>query len=735
MQSNQSFWTKPTLLFAVFLLSTLSLTACDSGSDSSAQQARQDRPARTAPVQRANPLDSDWSSPYHVPPFHQVQPNHLPAALEQAIEKAGQTISEIAAQSAPASFENTVLALEQAEQPVLRIARLWYGLAAVSDDDELDRIEPGLNELLARHRSRLIGSTALFERIEEIRHAIPDRPFTEEQLRLVDQTWKHFRRAGAHLDDDSRKTLADLDRQLAKLDQAWASVRREARHPAELYIDQRSELEGMPDSLLTLAERTALDLGHDGGWSFTLHAHSFYPFMRYATSREHRRELYQLWKYRYEQLDRTRQDPDRLIGKMANLRAQRAALLGFDSHLDYMLDDASITRGQLDELLEELTAASRAKAAGELEKIRRLAAEDGVDDELREWDWWHYRQRLSEDELDTEPGELRQWFMPEQVLDGMLILADRLWGLTFRQRPELPSWHIDATPYEVIDRDGTTLGIVYFDTTHRLGKLGGAWTSHYRVQHYADAKRQTPVVAIVANMPPPAAGQPSGLSADQVETLFHEFGHAMHSLLSDVHHPALAGTNVPPDFVEFPAMLLEHWALAPELLSLYARGHESGDFISNRAIEILHQRRRLSAGLEMLEFIAAIKLDLELHGASEGRVPNIEIAERQVRSDLELPRMLSPRHHGNGLVDIFANRRSGADFNTLWSRLLAADAFAAFRELGAFDSQLAESLRIEIFSRGNARSPEVSWRKFRGRAPTAEFLLEESGLSLPEQGD
>src|SRR5690625_5175656 len=180
MQSNQSFWTKPTLLFAVFLLSTLSLTACDSGSDSAAQQSRQDRRARTAPVQRANPLDSDWSSPYHVPPFHQVQPNHLPAALEQAIEKAGQTISEIAAQSAPASFENTVLALEQAEQPVLRIARLWYGLAAVSDDDELDRIEPGLNELLARHRSRLIGSTALFERIEEIRHAIPDRPRSEE---------------------------------------------------------------------------------------------------------------------------------------------------------------------------------------------------------------------------------------------------------------------------------------------------------------------------------------------------------------------------------------------------------------------------------------------------------------------------------------------------------------------------------------------------------------------------
>lgn len=719
-------------MLAVFLLPALFLAACDSDGDSS-ERPRPDRPTQAAAVQRSNPLDSAWTTPYHVPPFHQIQPHHLTSALKQAVEKAARDINKIASQPEPATFENTILALEHAQKPVLRIARLWYGLNAVSDDKELNSSEPGLNELLSRHRMHLAESAALFERIEKIRHTIPDRPMTEEELRLVDQTWQHFRRAGAHLDDTKRKTLADLDRQLAELDQLWATLRREARHPAELYIDEHSELEGMPDSLLTLAERTALDLGHNGGWSFTLHAHSFYPFMRYATGREHRRELYQLWKYRYEQLDRTRQDPDELVEEMAELRAQRAALLGFDSHLDYMLNDASITRDQLDGLLEKLTAASRTKAAGELEKIRRLAAEDGVDDELREWDWWYYRQRLSENELDTEPGELRQWFMPEQVLDGMLVLADRLWGLTFRQRPELPSWHIDATPYEVIDRDGTTLGILYFDTTHRPGKLGGAWTSHYRVQHYADGKRQTPVVAIVANMPPPAAGQPSGLSADQVETLFHEFGHAMHSLLSDVHHSALAGTNVPPDFVEFPAMLLEHWALAPELLSLYARGHESGNFISDRAIEILHQRRHLSAGLEMLEFIAAIKLDLKLHGASEGQVPDIGTAERQVRSELELPRMLSPRHHGNGLADIFANRRSGADFNTLWSRLLAADAFAAFRELGAFDSQLAESLRTEIFSRGNARSPEVSWRKFRGRAPRPEFLLEESGLPLPEQ--
>jgi peptidyl-dipeptidase Dcp len=331
-----------------------------------------------------------------------------------------------------------------------------------------------------------------------------------------------------------------------------------------------------------------------------------------------------------------------------------------------------------------------------------------------------------------EESSMREYFEISRVRDGLFMLANKLWGLTFERRRDLPSWHMTTSAFEVRDADGSTLGVLYFDPIHRRGKLGGGWTSSYRVQHYREGKRIDPVTAVVTNVSPAAAKMPALLSTEQVRTLSHEFGHALHNLLSEVEHSALAGTNVPTDFVEFPALLLERLMLAPGMLGNYARHHRTGEALDDRSVEALQAQGALTAGLETLELLAAIELDLSLHGAPAGQVPDLETAERRVREKLDLPDFISPRHHGGGLASLFASQRSGGDFRTLWSRMLAADAFDAFEAAGLTDRELADRLREQILSRGNARDPAESWRAFRGRAPDVRFLLGDLGLAVDQ---
>lgn len=676
-----------------------------------------------------NPIEEAGNAPFGVPPFHGIRPEHFLSAIEPALERAHDRIAEITANDAPPDFENTILALEAAGRDVARIARLWYGLAAVDGEMASDAQGSELTQLLAEHERRVLHDRALFARIEQVRGSARADGLNQQDRRLVEEVWHRFRRAGAQLDEAGREELAELDRRIAELDHRYAQLRRSATHRHEILFDSDERLGDLPASVVGLARQSARDRGHRGKWAFTLHAHSFYPFMRHFPGRDERRELYRAWMTRYDDLRRQDEDLGRLIERMAELRAERAGLLGFESHLDYLLDDATLADRQvLEDLLDRVASAAREKAVEEVERLTELAGEDGIDGELQPWDWWYYRERLIESRMQFDRSGLRESFEIGQVRDGLFNLANRLWGLTFHRRNELPVWHMDVSAFEVRDAAGSTLGVVYLDPIHRRGKRGGAWTSHYRLQHREDGQRVSPVTAIVSNVPPPAANMPALLSPEQVRTLFHEFGHALHSLVSDVDHAALAGTNVPPDFVEFPALLMEKWALEPQILRNYARHHETGALLDEEAMRALQQRREATAGLEALELVAAIELDLALHGAAAGNVPELETAEDNVREKLDLPAMISPRHHGGGLASLFADRRSGGDFRTLWSQLLAADAFAAFEQAGLTNRELADRLRREILSRGNSRDPMASWQAFRGRPPETRFLLFDLGL-------
>lgn len=703
------------------------LISCDQAPEE-AEPAPDPDTSRDQPT-ASNPLLNRYLTPFGAPPFHELNADHFLPALESAIEDHHTAIEEIVNEPAEPDFENTVAALERSSAELSRIARTFFGLISVSPNPDFQTVAPEFSARLSARNDAVLFNEALHERIEHVAENMEKFDLDEEQERLVELTRARFARAGAGLDSSDQERLETLNSNLAELHRTLAQALREATHDHELLIEDDARLNDLPESLVNLAARSARDRGHDQGWAFTLHTHSFYPFLRHFPGRESRREHYQAWSQRVEHRG-NQQPPAELMHRIALLRAERAELLGYDSHIDYLLADSTLgSRQQLREMLDRITEAAHERAENDLAQLQELAGADGLEGELRPWDWWYYRERLREQELDLSDAEVRNWFSLEQVRDGAFALANRLWGLTFRLRSDLPNWSPDVTSYEVRDAMGESLGVLYLDLVHRPEKQGGAWSSSFRAQHHSDGERVAPIVANIANFPPAAAGMPSMLSPEETRTLFHEFGHALHELFSDVRYASLAGSAVPGDFVEFPALLTERWALEPEVVRMYAYHHETGNLIDDETVQALQHESRLVSGLETLQYIAAIELDLALHGVGEDEVPELEEAEAAVAERLDLPEMLSPRHYGQGLAALFSAPREGGDYRSLWSEIMAADAFAAFEESTIMDREIIDRLRDEILRHGNARDPMESWQAFRGREPDIQYFLEARGLT------
>ncbi|QKK03096.1 MAG: M3 family metallopeptidase [Pseudomonadota bacterium] len=676
-----------------------------------------------------NPLDSRYLTPFETPPFHEIHPEHFLPALDEAISAATEASKSIASAPSKATFDNTIAALERASDDVNRIARTFYGLAAVSPDPQLHSMAEPVAARLAAFRNAVLQHKPLFDRVATVHDQLQSRDLTPEQRRLTERTHRQFLRSGARLPTEDQARLRRIEEELAELIERFERQRRQATHDHEFIVENPELLETLPNALVQLAQRSARDRGHTKGWVFTLHAHSLYPFLRHYPERSDRRQIYQAWLERFNAESQNSRLAE-LSRRIAEKRARRAELLGYSSHIDYELDGSMTSdRRMLRSLLDRLAEAARKRARDELLELRQLARADGIEAPLEPWDRWYYAERLRERELSFREADLRSWFVYDNVREGAFSVANRLWGLSFHPRSNLPVWHLDTEAFEVEDERGNHLGVLYVDALHRPGKQAGAWTSTYRPQHYDDNERVGPVAAIVGNFTPAPPGLPSLLTPDEARMLFHEMGHALHVLLSDVRHASLAGTSVPADFVEFPALLFEQWALAPEILRGYAYHHETGSVIGDDVVEALRASERLTSGIEMLEFLAAIELDLMLHDTDSGSVPDLAAAEAAVRERLGLPEVLSHRHYAGGVADLFAERQRSGDFQTLVARMLAHDAFAAFKSGSLIDRNLAERLRQEILARGNARPPAESWQAFRGRSPDPAYLLDviESG--------
>lgn len=676
-----------------------------------------------------NPLLGRYLTPFQTPPLHRTEPGDFLPALQQVIEQREALVDTIIGDEAPASFDNTTLALEMGSRELQLISRTFFSIVPVAEDPGYRELASEFAAKLTEHLNRVHFNARLFERIEAVRENVSDLADAEKR-RLVKVVHDRFVHAGSALDEDDRQTLLRTNRELAELERQLEASMNAATGRYELLLEDPARLQGLPEMLVNQAARNARERGHNQGWVITLHDHSLRPFLRHSPDRQLREELYTAWRERVDISSGNHQPPASLMEQIAGLRARRAQLHGYDSHIDYRLVFSGIgSLEQARELIEPLADAAREHLDDELRALRELARADGIEENLQPWDWWYYTERLRERELEIGEAAIREWFPLDQVREGAFALTNRLWGLSYHERTDLPMWHPEVQAFEVRDAMGEHLGVIYFDLRHRAGKYGGHWTSTFRASHRDEGDRVAPIVAGIANFPPATAGTPSLLSPDEVRILFGQLGQALHELFAEVGYPSLASSAAAGDFRQFPAQLMARWALEPDVLRIYAFHHETGSIISDEVLEALRRETRLTAGMETMQQLAAIELDLALHGGAE--VPGLAEAERSVIAAMNLPGTLSPRHYGDGLSVLFSSDATNDDLGRLWAELLAADVFAAFHETTVLDRELAGRLREEILSRGNAVEPLTAFRAFRGREPQIQHLLEARGLGTP----
>ena len=674
-----------------------------------------------------NPLLVEWSAPFGLPPFEAIKPEHYRPAYDAALRQHEAEIAEIAGNPSPPTFENTIDALELAGQVLNRVGGVFWNLSGTDSTEELREIERDLSPVLARHFAAISLNERLFARIAALYDNRRNLTLRGEQERLLELTYKSFVRTGARLEGTNRARFAEIAERLASLEMRFAQnvLADETNYVLGLNED---DLTGLPGDVKAAASQAARDRDLSEPFAVTLSRSSVEPFLSYGSRRDLREELFNAWIARGEHPGATDNRP--IISEILGLRRERAQLLGYRTFADYKLEPtmAGTPQAALD-LLDQVWAPARLKAAKEGQDLQRIADFEGANFKIGAHDWRYYAEKLRVREYDIDQGVLSAYFQLEKMIDAGFYCAERLFGLQFTTRPDLPVYHPEVRAFEVRDRDGRHLAIFYGDYYARSGKRSGAWMSNFRSQRKLGGDIR-PIVVNVMNFPKPRPGDAALLSPMDVLTLFHEFGHALHGMLSDVVYPSMSGTATPTDFVELPSQLFEHWAFEAEILRKFAVHHETGAPIPQDLIERFVTARNVNQGFATVEFCASAYVDFLLHARPDWP-PDVVAAEKEILANIRIPQEIAMRHRTPHFSHIFAGDQYAAGYYSyLWSEALDADGFAAFEESGdIFDPVVAERLRTYVYAAGNQRDPNDAYRLFRGRKPEFTALLRKKGLA------
>ncbi len=682
-------------------------------------------PAMPAPSS-SNPLLSEWRTPFGVPPFAEIEDAHFAPAFEVAMAEQKREIEAIRSSDEPPSFANTIEALERSGKTLTRIRKVFFGLNGAHSNDAIRELARDLAPRLSAHRDDILLDRRLFERVKAVHDQRLELGLDPEPSKLLEETYKDFARNGVNLDDESQVRLREINGRLAAFSQRFGQNLLAESRDFELHVTRRRDLGDLPEGLAAAAAAEARLLGHEDGWSFMPSRSSALPFLRFSPNRELRKRLFEAFVRRGGGgNDRdNRQD----LARIATLRFERARLLGYESHAEFILSDSlAESSDRVYELLDKLWPRALAVAEAERDALQAMMREEGSDDALEAWDWRYYAEKVRQTRCQLDEDALRPYFELSAVRDGAFQLAGRLFGLEFIELPGVPTWHDDQQAFEVKDADGRHVGVLYMDYFARESKRGGAWMNSLRSQCKVDGD-VSPVVTTVYNFTRPAGDSPALLSFAEAETVFHEFGHALHGLLSDVTYPSLSGTNVPRDFVEFPSQVIENWLSEPEVLRWVARHHETGEAIPDELIGRIKEAERFGQGFATIEYLAACYLDMAWHTLTE--VPDVEpeVFERREMERIGLIDEILPRYRSAYFRHIFAGGYSAGYYSYIWAAVLDSDGFEAFREAGLFDSDTAERLR-HLLSQGGSRHGMELYREFRGRDPEIEPLLKRRGLT------
>ena len=589
----------------------------------------------------------------------------------------------------------------------------------------MDALAVKISPILSSHNDSILLNTDLFNRIKNLHEQKESLGLTTEQARLLDETYKRFVRSGANLSDSEMKRLVDINSSLSTLSVKFDQNVLKETNGFSLVIENEDELEGLPEEEIRQAALLADSEGHNGKWVFKPTRVSMYPFLTYSTQRELREELYNSYIQRGD--NDNEYDNKSIIAEMLALRKEKAKLMGFDSHADYVLDNTMAkTTSRVDDLLEKIWNPGIAKAKSEADDMQNLIKEEGGNFELAAWDWWFYSEKIRQQKYNFTEEEVKPYFSEDKVLQGAFEVASKLFEITFIERDDLPKYRENIRSFEVLDKQKEVIGIFYTDFTLRPNKGGGAWMSTFRSQSKFDGK-EIPIVVNVCNFPPENEDGVSLLSFEQVETLFHEFGHGLHGLLSDANYPSLSGTSVTRDYVEFPSQMMENWAREPEVIKTFALHYETEEPIPDALLEKISEAGTFNEGFETSEYVAAAYLDMAYHNSEED-IKDIDKFEDDTLAELGLIPQIESRYRSTYFGHIFAGGYSSGYYSYLWTEVLEADAFEPFREKGLFDKETASKLKEYVYASGNTEDLMTQYINYRGSEPTIEPLLKKRGL-------
>ena len=673
-----------------------------------------------------NPFFAEWNTPYGVPPFDRIEPEHFLPALERGMSLHDAEIDAITSNNDEATFENVILAYDNSGKMLAQVALIFDMLCAAENTPALEKIQVEVAPLLASHADKILLNGKLFERVKAVYDRRATLDLDDEQMRLLEKTYRKFVRAGALLDAEQKARLKQINEELSLAAVKFGNNIRSENNNYVLMLST-GELEGLPANVREQAREKAAQLGKRDKYAFTLQKPSLIPFLTYSSKRELREEIYKAYLNRCNNGDEY--DNKQLINDFVRLRTEKAHLLGYPSYAAYVVDDEMArTTDAVYGLLDEIWTPALDRAKGELAEMEALFRKDLPDGEFASWDWWYYAEKLRKQKYALDEEMLRPYFSLENVQTGIFFLANRLYGITFRP-VVVPLYHSEAVAYEVLDADESHLGILYFDFFPRDGKSQGAWCGNYVEQTYdGEGNRVAPVVSIVCNFTRPTANTPALLTLDEAETLFHEFGHALHFLFHDVRYRGLA--EVEGDFVELPSQLMENWAFDPEMLKQYAVHYRSNEVIPQYLIDKIRNSRLFNQGFMTTELIAASLSDMDIHSMTEYAPFDPVAFEREALFDKRgLIPQIEPRYRYPYFSHIFDGGYSAGYYFYTWAAVLDKDVFEAFRESGdLFNKRIADDFRRKVLARGGSADGMTLYRDFRGKDPDKRPMLRSRGL-------
>lgn len=672
-----------------------------------------------------NPLLMEWKTPFGVPPFDKIQNKHYQPAFETAMQWHQAEIDKIANQTATPSFENTIEALENSGEALKKIKAVFYAINAANTNDTLQEIAKVMAPKLSAHQDQIYLNDALFQRVKSL--YVQQLKLSEEQFKLLDETYKAFIRSGANVSEKDKPRLREINARMATLTQQFGNNELNETNAFELYVSNENDLGNLPEGTKANAAKLAIKNGHSSGWSFSAQRTMIEPFLQSCPNKNLRKKAFDGYALRGD--NNNPNDNKVLIQEIVLLRSEKAKLLGFENWAAFVLENSMAkTPETVMQFLDKMWEPALKMAKAEREALADQMKKDHPNSVFSAEDWRYYVEKVRKEKYDFNEDETRPYFELSNVVNGAFMLANKLFGLKFVEKNNLPKWHPDQQVFEVTEADGTHVGIIFMDYYARASKRGGAWMNEIREQHYENGKMVSPIVTNNFNFPAPSKDQPTLLSISEAETVFHEFGHGLHGLLSNVQYASLSGTNVPRDFVEFPSQILENWFSQPEMLQLFAKHYITGEVIPQTLVDKMESASQFNQGFSTVEYMAAAYLDLYWHTLNSVEKQDVNQFETKMMQKIGLIEEIIPRYRSTYFQHIFSGGYSAGYYSYQWAEVLDADGFAAFKESGdLFNQDLAKKYRYAISKGGSVDGMEL-YQHFRGREPKVDALLKKKGF-------